>query len=131
MTDALLRKIDCHLLRASDLDAAIEFYHRRLGQKLLWKSDVAAGFEMPDTDAELVVHTALRPETDLLVKSVPEAFARLIAAGASCVREPFDVPIGKCAVVKDPFGNRITILDQSKGLLQTDENKNVVSEKGP
>jgi predicted enzyme related to lactoylglutathione lyase len=127
MTDATFRKIDCHMLSASDLNAAIGFYEGRLGQKLLWKSDVAAGFEMPDTDAELVVHTRLGPETDLKVESVAEAFARLISAGASSIAPPFDIAIGKCAVVRDPFGNVLTILDQSKGPLNVDEARNDIN----
>ena len=129
MTDAVFRKIDCQILSAPDLDAAIDFYQNRLGQTLLWRSEEAAGFRMPETDAELVVHRRLAPETDLLVKSVPEAVERLTAAGALCVKPPFDIAIGKCAVVRDPFGNVLTILDQSKGPLKTDDAKSVVSRK--
>lgn len=29
---------------------------------------------------------------------------------------PFDVTIGKCAVISDPFGTRLCILDLTKGL---------------
>jgi catechol 2,3-dioxygenase-like lactoylglutathione lyase family enzyme len=126
MPEAVFRKIDCHMLRAPDLDAAIAFYRDRLGQKLVWKTDIAAGFAMPDTDAELVVHTTLAPETDLLVESVPEAFEKLIGAGASAIMPPFEIAIRKCAVLRDPFGNVLTILDQSKGPLQVDESGNVL-----
>jgi catechol 2,3-dioxygenase-like lactoylglutathione lyase family enzyme len=130
MNQAVLRKIDCFLLNAPDLDAAIAFYQGRLGQRLIWRSDDAAGFEMPDGKAELVVHKRLAPETDLVVKSVAEAFDWLISAGASCIKSPFDIAIGKCAVVKDPFGNILTILDQSKGPLEVDEARNVVPRAG-
>jgi predicted enzyme related to lactoylglutathione lyase len=127
MTDAVFLKIDCHMLAAADLDAAIDFYQNHLGQALIWRSEEAAGFRMPETDAEIVVHKRLAPETDLLVKSVPEAVERLIAAGAHCLAPPFDIAIGKCAVMRDPFGNVLTILDQSKGQLKTDAAKNVVA----
>jgi predicted enzyme related to lactoylglutathione lyase len=127
MTDAVFRKIDCHMLSAADLDAAVDFYQGRLGQKLVWRSGEAAGFAMPDTDAELVVHKRLAPETDLLVKNVPEAFARLVEAGATAIQPPFEIAIGKCAVLKDPFGNVLTILDQSKGPLNVDKDKNVIA----
>ena len=126
MTDAVFLKIDCHMLSAPDLDAAIDFYQNRLGQSLIWRTDDAAGFRMPETDAELVVHRRLAAETDLLVKSVPEAVERLVTAGASCIAPPFDIAIGKCAVMRDPFGNTLTILDQSKGPLRTEARKNVV-----
>jgi len=128
MTDAVFRKIDCQLLSAPDLDAAVDFYQRRLGQKLIWRSDEAAGFGMPDTDAELVVHKRLRSETDLLVESVTDAVERLVAAGATCIQPPFDIAIGRCAILRDPFGNVLTILDQSKGPLKTDAAKNVISQ---
>jgi hypothetical protein len=37
------------------------------------------------------------------------------------VRGPFDIQIGLCAVVRDPWGNELVILDTSKGLLRTDD----------
>jgi catechol 2,3-dioxygenase-like lactoylglutathione lyase family enzyme len=126
MSQAVFRKIDCTLLHAPDLEAAIDFYQGRLGQKLIWKSDEAAGFEMPDAEAELVVHTRLGPDTDLVVNCVAEAFDQLIGAGASCITSPFDIAIGKCAVLKDPFGNVLTILDRSKGRLKVDQAGKVV-----
>jgi hypothetical protein len=43
----LFRKIDNHLLRVADLDAAISFYADKLGHRLLWRSDQAAGFTLP------------------------------------------------------------------------------------
>ena len=127
MPEAVFRKIDCHMLSAADLDAAVDFYQNRLGQALIWRSDEAVAFRMPDTDAELVVHKRLAQETDLLVQNVPEAVERLVAAGASCIQPPFDIAIGKCAVMRDPFGNVLTILDQSKGQLKIDATKNVVA----
>lgn len=129
MTKPLFRKIDCYLLKAPSLDAAAKFYGERLGLALIWRSDTALGFAMPETDAELVVHTQTGPETDLLVDDVNEAHAKLLSAGATSIVAPFDIAIGRCAVVKDPFGNVLTILDQSKGLLQTDSAKNVTGLK--
>lgn len=120
MDRATFRKIDCILLHSRDLDAAVHFYRDSLGQSLVWRTDVAAGFALPDSDSELVVHSELSAETDIVVHDVPAAFERLMTAGASSVRAPFDIAIGKCAVVKDPFGNVLTILDQSKGKLTVD-----------
>ena len=34
---------------------------------------------------------------------------------------PFDIPIGRCAVVADPWGSRLVLLDTSKGRLVTGE----------
>ena len=68
MTEALFRKLDNHLLRVDDLDAAIAFYRDRLGHRLIWRNDEAAGLALPETDAELVLHRHIGPETDILVE---------------------------------------------------------------
>jgi lactoylglutathione lyase len=116
----LFRKLDNCMLRVDDLDAAIAFYRDRLGHRLLWRDDQAAGFAMPETDAELVVHTRIGPETDIVVDDADAAFATFVAAGGKPVDDPFDIAIGRCARVRDPFGNVLVLLDQSKGRLVTD-----------
>jgi catechol 2,3-dioxygenase-like lactoylglutathione lyase family enzyme len=123
---AIFRKIDCTMLKTTDLDAAIAFYTGKLGHALLWRTESAAGFAMPETDAELVVHCELEPQTDLLVDSADAAYRTLLDAGARSIVAPFDIAIGRCAVVCDPFGNVLTFLDQTKGRLKTDTEKNVV-----
>ena len=40
---------------------------------------------------------------------------------------PFQIQIGLCAVVSDPWDNVLVILDASKGPLQVDKNKRVVA----
>ena len=116
----LFRKLDNHMLRVADLDAAISFYRDRLGHRLLWRSDEAVGFALPDTDAELVAHLNIGPETDIVVENVDEAFAVFLSAGGEALQRPFEIAIGRCARVRDPFGNELTLLDQSKGKLITD-----------
>lgn len=120
MAEPLFRKLDCLMLKASDLDAAIAFYAGALGHGVIWRSSVAAGLAMPDTDAELVLHTQIGPEANLLVADTDAAFARFLAAGGREIRPPFDIPIGRCAVVMDPQGNVLVMLDQSKGSLDAD-----------
>jgi predicted enzyme related to lactoylglutathione lyase len=119
MPRPLLRKLDNLLLHVADVDAAIAFYGERLGQHLLWRDRDAAGFELPDTDAELVVHLRIGPETDILVEDADGAFATFLDAGGEAVQPPFDIAIGRCARVRDPFGNVLVMLDQSKGRLAT------------
>ena len=116
----LFRKLDNLLLRVADLDAAIAFYRDRLGHRVLWRREDAVGFALPDTDAELVCHLRIGPETDVLVNNVEDAFALFLSAGGERVEPPFDIAIGRCARVRDPFGNELTLLDQSKGRLATD-----------
>ena len=123
----LFRKIDCHSLPVENLNTAIEFYQDRLGHELIWRSQSAAGLRLPESEAELVLHTDSRPiETDLFVDSVADAIQQFKDAGGTVVSGPFDISIGKCAVLKDPWGNNIVILDTSKGVLQVDQHKNVI-----
>ena len=121
----LFRKLDNHLLRVDDLDAAIAFYRDKLGHKLIWRNDEAAGLALPETDAELVLHRHIGPETDIVVDNVDLAFKTFLEAGGESVEPPFDIAIGRCARVRDPFGNVLVMLDQSKGKLTTDSHGRV------
>ncbi len=58
--------------------------------------------------------------------SIPsEALARFASAGGKVLAGPFEIQIGLCAVVSDPWENVLVILDASKGPLQLDETKRV------
>lgn len=122
-----IRKIDCHSLPVDDLEAALAFYRDGLGHELVWRDETAAGLRLPDSNAELVLHTDDRSiETDLSVESVPDAIDRFLKAGGSLVTGPFEIRIGLCAVLRDPWGNPLVILDSSKGLLKVDADGNVI-----
>jgi predicted enzyme related to lactoylglutathione lyase len=116
----LFRKIDCLRVPVPDLEAALEFYRDRLGHTLIWRTETAAGLRMPDSDSEIVVQTE-QPELEvnLLVESADSAATAILRAGGTLLVQPFDIQIGRCVVVADPFGNRLVLLDLSKGLLQT------------
>ncbi len=118
----MFRGIDCLRLPVGDLDDALAFYRDRLGHELVWRSETAAGLRLAEGDGEIVLQTE-RPEqeTNLLVASVEEAVESFVAAGGRVVAGPFDIQIGKCAVVRDPFGNVLVMLDMSKGRLVTDK----------
>jgi predicted enzyme related to lactoylglutathione lyase len=111
----------------SNIDAALEFYSKSLGHELVWRTERAAGLRLPDGDGELVLQSE-RPgqETDLLVESVSDAVGRIVDAGGRIIKEPFEIQIGKCAVIADPFGNTLVILDMSKGRLVTDSAGNIL-----
>ncbi len=70
-------------------------------------------------------------EANLLVTSADEAASHIVEAGGSVLVQPFDIQIGRCAVVRDPWGNRLVLLDTSKGELVTDANGNVVGNAEP
>jgi catechol 2,3-dioxygenase-like lactoylglutathione lyase family enzyme len=131
MAGPLFQGIDCVMLRVSDLEPAIEFYCERLQHELVWRLPTAAGLRLPGAAAELVLHTQQGPEVDLLVEDVDRAFDRFTEAGGVAVQSPFDIPIGRCAVVRDPFGNTLTMLDQSKGTFAVDSQGAVVGLRPP
>jgi len=132
MPEPLFTKVDCLRLPVRDLDEALAFYRDKLGHALIWRTDTAAGLRLPDSNAELVLQTE-RPEmeTDLSVASVEVAVERFVAAGGRVLAGPFDIQIGMCAVVADPFGNVLVMLDASKGLLTTDAEGRVVGNDAP
>ena len=77
---------------------------------------------MSKTDAEIVLQTEREgQETDLKVHSADAAAVRVPTAGGKVIVSPFDIPIGRCTVVEDKWGNRMVLVDSSKGLLLTDD----------
>jgi catechol 2,3-dioxygenase-like lactoylglutathione lyase family enzyme len=127
MGEPLFRKIDCLQIPVPDLEAGLAFYRDRLGHALIWRTATAAGLRLPDSNAEIVIQTERRElETNLTVASADAAVVAIEAAGGRVVVPPFDIQIGRCAVVADPWGNRLVLLDTSKGLLVTDASGTVV-----
>jgi predicted enzyme related to lactoylglutathione lyase len=123
----LLRKVDCLRIPVPDLEEGLAFYRDRLGHDLIWRTETAAGLRMPDTDAEIVIQTERAAlEVNLLVASADRAVTAIVEAGGRVVVPPFDIRIGRCAVVQDPWGNDLILLDMSKGPLVTDAHGNVL-----
>jgi catechol 2,3-dioxygenase-like lactoylglutathione lyase family enzyme len=110
--------VDAVVVRVPSLDEGLAFYRDRLGLELLWRRPDAAGLRLGDA-AELVLATGLDPETDLLVADVDDAVAVISAGGGAVVRGPFDLDVGRAAVVRDPFGNVLTLVDLSRGRYRT------------
>jgi len=123
----LLRKVDCVRLYVDSLEAGLSFYRDQLGHELIWRTETAAGLRLPESEAELVLQTEeQRQEVDLLVDSADDAAKFIEQAGGRVIVPPFDIQIGRCVVVEDPWGNPLVLLDTSKGLLKTDADGNVI-----
>jgi predicted enzyme related to lactoylglutathione lyase len=118
----MLRKIDCVMLYVEDVPAAMAYYTEVFGLRPAWWDDQSAGMAFPETDAEIVLHC--KPdlpspaEVHYLVDDVLTAVDALAAKGCRILVTPFDVAIGKCAVIADPFGVRLCLLDMTKGPLK-------------
>jgi predicted enzyme related to lactoylglutathione lyase len=103
------------------LARGLEFYQAALGQELLWRNDELgqAALRMPDTETEIVLTTHQRLEPNWLVASVPEAAQKIVEGGGRVVFGPADIPVGRIAVVSDPFDNPLVLVDLSRGRYAT------------
>jgi predicted enzyme related to lactoylglutathione lyase len=121
----VLAGVDAVVVRVPDLEAGLGFYQDALGHAVLWRTDRMVGLRLGAGETELVLSLDIGPETDLLVASVDDAVAAFVAAGGSIVAKPGDIPVGRIAVVRDPFGTELTLVDLSKGRFRTDANSRV------
>ena len=115
-------RVDAVTVPVPDLEAGLRFYGRALGHRLKWRNDAVgqAGLELPDGDSELVLTTRQGYEPNWLVDSVDEAVETLTGHGGALVASPFDISVGRAAVVRDPFGNTLVLVDLSKGTYPAD-----------
>jgi len=122
MSNPLFRQLDAVTVRVPDLDQGLSFYRDLLGHDLLWRNDALgqAGLRLPESDTELVLSTSLDYAPNWLVTSVDDAVERLVAAGGRVVSRPAAIPVGRVAVVADPFGNPLILVDLSAGKYVTD-----------
>lgn len=121
--EPLLQYVDAVTVPVPDLDAGMAFYRDVLGHELIWRNDAVgqAGLRTPGSDTEIVLTTRQRYEPDWKVSSVEAAVQEFTAHGGKLLVGPVEIPIGKLAVVEDPFGNRLVLLDSTKGSYDTDE----------
>jgi len=122
VSEGLLRKVDAVTFKVPDLDAGLAFYADRLGHVLTWRNDEIgqAGLSVPGGDTEIVLTTEHGYEPNWLVESVDEAARDIAEAGGTVLLEPFDIPVGRVAVVADPFGNVLVLVDLTTGRYATD-----------
>jgi lactoylglutathione lyase len=125
--EALFQKIDCIRIFVPDLESGLTFYRDALGHELIWRTEDAVGLRLAEGETEIVLHTEkMHLEVDVKVSSADQAAERIKTAGGKIVAGPFDIQIGRCVVVADPWGNELVLLDTTKGLLKTDANGNVI-----
>ena len=123
----LLQYVDAVTIRVPDLEAGLAFYRNRLGHELIWRNDALgqAGLRTPGSSTEIVLTTRFPYESNWKVDSVTHAAAAFREHGGRVVTGPADIPIGQVVVVEDPFGNRLVLLDTTKGSYRTDTEGNV------
>ena len=107
------------MFRVDNIDPAFAFYRDVMGLVPQWREGNMAGLDFPSTPGtELVLHTDPDiPAVDVnyRVEDVASALPALAEAGCRVVTGPFPIAIGNCAVITDPFGNSLTLVDMTKG----------------
>ncbi len=128
MNDPLLQKVDAVTIRVPSLAEGLAFYRDQLGHQVLWRNDAVGqlALSLPDSDTEIVLTTHQSSEPNWLVDSAVEAAEKFVRSGGRIVVEPIDIEVGRVAVVADPFGNELILVDLTKGLYQTDDNHKVI-----
>ncbi|HLG65763.1 MAG TPA: VOC family protein [Ktedonosporobacter sp.] len=115
----MFKKIDCVMIRVPNVEEAASYYAEVFGLRPGWSGDDSIGLNFPETDAEIVLHNdpgiPSSAEVHYLVEDVVAVVQDYSAKGCRVLVEPFDITIGKCAVIQDPFGTRLCILDMTKG----------------
>ena len=124
----VLRLVDAVTIPVPDLNEGLRFYRDQLGHQLLWRNDDIgqAGLQLPDSTTEIVLSTDVGYAPTWLVASLDEALDHITAAGGQVVDQARTIPVGRLAVVADPFGNRLVLLDLSEGRYVTNAAHEVV-----
>lgn len=121
----LFEKVDCIHIQVTDLDSGLEFYQKTLGLKLLWRTKDACGLGMKTGESEIVLSTQDYLMVDLKVEDVKAALEIFVQAGGKVEDGPFEIDIGKCAVVSDLWGNKYCLLDTTNGTYDTNDDGTV------
>jgi len=119
----VLKKINAVLVKVPSIQEGLDFYREQLGLQTFWKKEDIASVHLGD--GQLVMSTTLDPETSILVESVVHAAEVFEKAGGKVVSPPEDIDVGRLVIVEDAFGNKLTLVDFSKGFYTVDGSKNV------
>jgi lactoylglutathione lyase len=117
----MLRKIDCVMLKVDDPWKAAPYYQRVFGLTPVWQDEnsIGMGFPAGDPGTEIVLHKnpaiPARIEVNYLVDDVVAAVEHFERNGCTVLARPFDIPIGKCAVISDKNELVWSVLDMTKG----------------
>ena len=114
-----LKKIDAVLLRVLDLEKTAEFYVDVMGLNRGWtdNENQMIGLLFPGNDTELVLHcdeSLPDPNVSYQVDDVLDFVEKYNKRGFKVLVEPFDIRCGKCAILEDPEGHSVEIMDITK-----------------
>lgn len=102
-----------------DLNQAARFYQEILGLKCGWTDTDAQmiGLLFPENSSEIVLHrdnSIPSPYIAYQVENVEKFCQYYKKKGYQVESEPIEVRCGKLAILIDPYGNQIPIIDLTK-----------------
>ncbi|MBX9244408.1 VOC family protein [Actinotalea ferrariae] len=120
--EPVLVDVDAVTLAVPDLDAGLRVYRDALGHRLLWRNDATgqAALGTARGTAEIVLTTRQSSAPNWLVRSADAAAEAFVGAGGRVLVGPTDIPVGRLAVVADPFDNVLVLVDLTKGTYTVD-----------
>lgn len=110
-----MKQLDALYIPVPDLPRALAFYRDQLGWKELWREgDTTAGLQLPGSDAFLMldVEETGRPGPIFGVDDV-RAYHQENQSTLPFSQEPTPIPGGHWAVLEDPFGHPLYVIDQN------------------
>src|SRR5580704_1719726 len=113
----MFRRIDRIILPVQALPGAVHYYRDVLGMKLVREDKQLAVFLMLDGKTELVLSAGSDlggEEICYLVDDVRDLYERREELQLKFVQSPRDTAQGVSAVIRDPFGNVMMILDRAE-----------------
>ena len=123
----MLRKINCVMIYVKDLTEAVNFYADVFGLKPVWQdqNQGQAGMLLQEGDAEVILHTDPnipgQVEIYYQVDDVSATIAKFVDQGCTLLAEPFEMRMGRGAVIQDPFGVRFCLRDMSRATIESDQ----------
>lgn len=117
----LLQGVDCVTIPVPDLESGLWFYRDVLGHEVAWRNSARGqiGLRIPGQSTEIVLAVDEPYAPAWRVESADEASRMIVEHGGRMVFEPADIPVGRLAIVEDPFGNVLVLLDLSRGTYVT------------
>lgn len=126
-----IQKVDAVMYLVEDIYEAARFYEEALGLRRGWTDDQNGmiGMLFPGNDTELVLHmdeTMPNPNISYQVRDVLDFVERYKEQGYRVLVEPFEIRCGRCAVLENPYGGSVEVMDLTKfgGAPRFDEKKN-------
>jgi catechol 2,3-dioxygenase-like lactoylglutathione lyase family enzyme len=113
----MFRRVHRIILPVQALPGAVHYFRDVLGMKIVREDKASAIFLMADGVTELVLSTEpdqSAAEICYLVDDVRDLYERREDLQLKFVQQPRETPHGVSAVIKDPFGNAMLILDHAR-----------------